>query len=177
MAIGARVNMALTAKQEQFCNEYLIDLNGTQAAIRAGYAKKYADIQAVQLLKNTKVSACIQELQQKRQKRTDITADRVIKELARIAFFDIRNIFDDNGNLKSPHDLEDDTACAIASIKSRVEKQGQDKEDWAEIKEYKSNDKLRALEMLAKHLGILEKQAPQQDETEQPTQIIIKRDE
>ena len=150
--------MALTAKQERFCNEYLIDLNGKQAAIRAGFSAKTAMEQASRLLSNVKVSERIQELQQKRQKRTDITADKVIIELAKIAFFDIRKIFDDNGNLISPHDLEDEVACAIASIKTRIEKSGPDKEDWAEIKEYRANDKLRALEMLARHFGIFAKE-------------------
>lgn len=147
----------LTDKQSKFCQEYLIDLNGAKAAIRAGYSAKTADQIAFQLLKKTSVSERISFLQQNRQKRTEITADMVVSELAKIAFFDIRKIFDDNGNLISPTQLDDSTASAISSIKSRVEKQSGEADDWAEVKEYKANDKLRALEMLAKHLGILER--------------------
>lgn len=162
--------MALTAKQEQFCNEYLIDLNGTQAAIRAGYAKKYADIQAVQLLKNTKVSAYIKELQQKRQKRTDITADRVIKELAKIAFINADNFYNDDGTLKLLSELDSDTRGALRSYSIKTINLGDGLTE--EVPVHSAHDKLKALEMLAKHLGILEKQAPMQDETNNKKIII-----
>jgi phage terminase small subunit len=165
--------MALSPKQLRFCEEYVIDLNGTQSAIRAGYSAKTATAISHENLRKPNIQAYIQELQSNRQNRTEITGDMVIKELARIAFFDIRNIFNDNGTLRSVTELSDDTAAAISSIKSRIEKQGEDKDDWAEIKEYKANDKLRALEMLAKHLGILEK-----DKTpKEPQSGILSTDE
>lgn len=76
----------LTEKQKRFCEEYLVDLNATQAAIRAGYKKERASEQAHQLLQKTTVSAFIAELREKQSERTGLTADRVIQEIAAIAF-------------------------------------------------------------------------------------------
>lgn len=76
----------LTAKQERFCTEYIIDLNATQAAIRAGYSSKTAYSVGQRLLKNVEMQKKIQELQQERAERTEITQDRVLKELAGIGF-------------------------------------------------------------------------------------------
>lgn len=77
--------MALTAKQKMFVAEYLIDLNATRAAIRAGYSKKTADRIGPELLGKTCVSQAIQEQQQLREKRTLITADYVINSLKEVA--------------------------------------------------------------------------------------------
>lgn len=76
----------LTAKQEIFCREYIIDLNATQAAIRAGYSKKTANRIASENLSKLDIQRKIQELQQERAERTEITQDRVLKELAGIGF-------------------------------------------------------------------------------------------
>ncbi len=76
----------LTAKQERFCTEYIIDLNATQAAIRAGYSVKTANRIASENLSKLDIQRKIQELQQKRAERTEITQDRVLKELAGIGF-------------------------------------------------------------------------------------------
>lgn len=159
----------LNPKQERFCQEYIIDLNATQAAIRSGYSKKTAYSIAERLLRNVEIQERLRELQNSRQQRTEITADMVVSELAKIAFFDIRKIFDDNGNLISPTQLDDSTASAISSIKSRIEKQSGEADDWAEVKEYKANDKLRALDMLGKHLGMFDKKEEKPiEETKEP---------
>ena len=76
----------LTAKQEIFCREYIIDLNATQAAIRAGYSSKTANRIASENLSKPDIQRKIQELQQERAERTEITQDRVLKELAGIGF-------------------------------------------------------------------------------------------
>ena len=78
----------LTEKQKRFCEEYLIDLNATQAAIRAGYKEKTAYAQGQRLLKKVEAQEYLQELMDERSKRTEITADRVLRELAAIAFSD-----------------------------------------------------------------------------------------
>lgn len=80
----------LTAKQAQFVAEYLIDLNATQAAIRAGYSAKTAYSQGQRLLTNVEVAASVAAAMAKRAERTEITADRVLQELAKIGFSDIR---------------------------------------------------------------------------------------
>lgn len=79
----------LTEKQKRFCEEYLIDLNATQAAIRAGYSKKTADRIANQNLKKLDVQLCLKELMEQRSSRTQITADTVLSELYEIASADV----------------------------------------------------------------------------------------
>ena len=86
--------MALTAKQKMFVAEYLVDLNATQAAIRAGYSEKTADRIGPELLGKTCVDKAIQEAMTERSKRTNITADKVLNEIAAIAFDDISNYLD-----------------------------------------------------------------------------------
>lgn len=82
--------MALNAKQRRFLDEYLIDLNATQAAIRAGYSAKTASSQGERLLRNVEVQALLTERMKAREKRTEITQDKVLAELAKIGFADIR---------------------------------------------------------------------------------------
>ncbi|WP_282372297.1 terminase small subunit [Pseudomonas sp. PS02290] len=84
--------MALTAKQQRFVDEYLIDLNATQAATRAGYSKKTANEQGSRLLANVSVSAAIRQGMNARSGRVEITQDMVLKELAKIGFSDIRKV-------------------------------------------------------------------------------------
>jgi phage terminase small subunit len=82
--------MALTSKQAKFVQEYLIDLNATQAAKRAGYSEKTAEQQGYQLLQNPSVAASLEKAMERRAIRTEISADRVLNELAKIGFVDIR---------------------------------------------------------------------------------------
>lgn len=84
--------MALTAKQQRFVDEYLIDLNATQAATRAGYSKKTANEQGSRLLANVSVSAAIHQRMNERSGRVEITQDMVLRELAKIGFSDIRKV-------------------------------------------------------------------------------------
>ena len=108
--------MALNAKKNRFVEEYPVDLNATQAAIRAGYSKKTAYSIGQRLLKDVEVQAAIQEAMQKRSKRVEITQDRVLQEYARIAFFDPRKLFEENGKPKDINALDDDTAAALAVL-------------------------------------------------------------
>ena len=149
----------MTDKQKLFCDEYLIDLNATRA-YKAVYktCKKdeTASVNGSKLLRNTKVQAYIAERMQAREKRTEITQDMVLKELAKIAFLDIRKMYDDKGNLKYIHDIDEDTAGAIASIESVEEfaGYGQDREQIGYNKKVKMSDKAKALELIGKHLGM-----------------------
>jgi phage terminase small subunit len=113
--------MELTPKQERFVAEYLIDLNATQAAIRTGYSAKTAASQGARLLKQGGVARAVQAAQQARAVRTEITQDRVLQELARIAFFDIRRLYRADGSMKDPCELDADTAAALASIEVKEE--------------------------------------------------------
>ena len=149
----------LTGKQQRFVEEYLVDLNATQAAKRAGYSEKTAEQVGYQLLHKTLVQRAIQEARAKQQERTQITADAVLKEYAKIAFFDPRKLFHDNGQPKDIAVLDDDTAGALAGldVTEEYEGNGQDREFVGYTKKYKIADKLRALEALAKHLGLFER--------------------
>lgn len=86
--------VALTAKQQAFVAEYLIDFNATKAAERAGYSKKTADKQGTQLLAKPSISESIRDAIEARQRRTEITQDKVIKEIARYAFNDASDAVD-----------------------------------------------------------------------------------
>lgn len=139
----------LTAKQQKFVTEYLVDLNATKACIRAGYKPKNADKIGSQLVGNTRVAAAINAAKSKREARTEITQDRVLKELARIAFFDIRKLFNPDGSIKPIHELDDDTAAALAAMEAI------DMNGGVIIKKAKATDKAAALTLVMRHLGML----------------------
>ena len=170
----------LTPKQQRFCDEYLIDLNATQGAIRAGYSKNTAVQTASRLLTNVKVQEYLQEKQKKREQRTEITQDMVLRELAIIAFSNAADyekvvekeftqlvqgvetpMLDTEGKPVKyktvepvlTDELTEDQKKALAVIKKG--------RDGFEVKPY---DKLRALEMLGRHLGMWDKKPENPDE-------------
>lgn len=149
--------MGLTPKQARFVKEYLVDLNAKQAAIRAGYTVKTAESQGSRLLAYAKVSKAVQEAQAKRLNKLEITAERVLAELARIGFSDPRELFDADGQMKPIQDLPDDTARCIASVEVTREttRRNGDKTETETVTKIKHWDKNRALELLAKNLGLL----------------------
>lgn len=155
----------LTAKQQRFVEEYLIDLNATQAAIRAGYSEKTAASQGQRLLNNVEIASAVSVAQMARSKRTEITQDRVLAELAKIGFSDIRKAVkwgvsphdsqdenaDANGlniypvELVSSATIDDDTAAAVSEVSLT--------QTGVKIKLY---DKLAALDKIGRHLGMFE---------------------
>lgn len=140
----------LTEKQKRFTEEYLIDLNATQAAIRAGYSIKTAEQIGFQLLNKTSVSEEIKKKMAERSKRTGINADRVLNELAKIAFANAKDVinFEDASVRECAN--EDDLAC-VQSVK--VKRQNSDKGETEE-RQVVMYDKKSALELLGKHLGM-----------------------
>ena len=151
--------MPLTPKQEMFVAEYLIDLNATQAAKRAGYSEKTANEQGSRLLANVKVAAAIVDAQSNRSERTEITQDRVLAELAKLGFYDIRKAVRWGGvpevaldgshiypvEMVPSEDLDDETAAAISEVSLT-----------AQGVKIKMVDKLAALEKMGKHLGMFQ---------------------
>jgi len=140
----------LTPKRLRFCQEYPLDLNGTQAAIRAGYSAKTAASIAEALLRNIEIQQKIAEIQAERAERVKVDADRVVSELAAIAFCDITEAFrSEEGKLvlKDPATLPDSVRRAIASI-APVQIKG---EIYYKIS---LHNKLAALESLGKYLGM-----------------------
>jgi phage terminase small subunit len=147
----------LTPKQEAFVREYLIDLNATQAAVRAGYSPKWADRQAHLLIeKNRVIADAIQAALKKHNEKLDITADMVLRELARVAFSDARRLYNDDGSLKTPNELDDDTAAALAGIDTFEEfaGRGEIRQIIGYTKKIHRWDKVKSLELLGKHLGL-----------------------
>ncbi len=140
----------LTEKQQRFVDEYLIDLNATQAAIRARYSAKTADVQGSRMLGNVKVQQAISEAMAERSKRTGVNQDRIVMELAKIAFVNIADVIDPENVTIKEGATTDDTA-AIQSVKVKVipTKDGEGVE-----REIKMADKIRALELLGKHIGM-----------------------
>nr|DAL57133.1 MAG TPA_asm: Terminase small subunit [Caudoviricetes sp.] len=132
-----------------FVEEYLIDLNATQAAIRAGYSAKTADQQGSRMLANVKVQQAIAERMAERSKRTGVNQDRVVLELSKIAFLKMTDVVDRNGAIKQDAS-EDDLAC-IESIKY---KESDNEYGGSVEREVKVASKLKALELLGKHLGM-----------------------
>lgn len=140
----------LTDKQKRFCEEYLIDLNATQAAIRAGYSPETAkDIGCENLAKpnlRARIDAAIAE----RSKRTGVTADRVVRELAKLAFVNATDVIDTQRGEVLENASREDTAC-ISAVRVKT-KTG---EDFTETeREIRLCDKTKALELLGKHLGM-----------------------
>lgn len=137
----------MTQKQKRFIEEYLIDLNATQAAIRAGYSPDTAQQTGSENLSKPVIRAQIDRAMAERSKRTGVNAERVIQELAKIAFVNAAEVIDPKTATVKEDALPEDTA-AIQSVK--VKTFG---EDGLE-REVKMADKLKALELLGKHLGM-----------------------
>lgn len=145
----------LSEKQKRFVQEYLVDLNATAAAKRAGY--KDPNI-GRQLITKNNVSAEIQKAMEKRQTRTEITQDRVLQELASIAFAkgtDYANVIAGCVVVNDTDELTEQQKAAIVSIKQTKE--------GVEIK---LADKMKAVELLSKHLGLLAERMAYEDEVE-----------
>lgn len=137
----------MTQKQKRFIEEYLIDLNATQAAIRAGYSPDTAKSIGSENLTKPDIQARIARAMAERSRRTGVNADRVVMELAKIAFVNANDVIDPDTATVRPDALPEDTA-AIQSVK--VKTFG---EDGLE-REIKMADKLKALELLGRHLGM-----------------------
>lgn len=142
----------LTPKQLAFVREYMIDRNGTQAAIRAGYSAKTANEQASRLLANVKVARLVDEKTIKLANKLEITAERVLTEIARLAYVDITQAYDEHGGLLPLHQMPEDVRRAIASIE--VAEERVDGEVVGQIRKVKFWDKKGSLDQLGRHLKL-----------------------
>ncbi len=137
--------MALTPKQQRFVEEYLVDLNATQAATRAGYSARTARQQGDRLLSNVDIAAAVASGRDVQSRRTGITAERVIKELASLAFSDPRKLLNPDGSFKPMQEWDAEAVAAVASIEFN---------SYGGISKVRMWDKNSALEKLGKHLGL-----------------------
>ena len=140
----------MTEKQQRFVDEYLIDLNATQAAIRAGYSVKTAKDIGCQNLAKLNIQQAISEKMAERSKRTGVNQDRIVLELAKIAFVNAVDVIDsDDATIKAGATADDTAAIQSVKVKLIPGKKGEGVE-----REIRLNDKLKALELLGKHLGM-----------------------
>lgn len=139
----------MTKKQELFVAEYLIDLNATQAAIRAGYSVRAAKEIGCENLTKPNIQNAIAKAMAERSKRTGVNQDRVVQELARLAFVNITDVIDSQGKIKEDA-AKDDKSC-IESIKYKESKTDTGSSIEREVK---IGSKMKALELLGKHLGM-----------------------
>ncbi len=137
----------MTKRQQRFCEEYLLDLNATQAAIRAGYSPETAGAIGAENLKKPQIQNDIARRMADRSRRTGVNTDRVVLELARIAFANAGDLID-AGDATLKDDASRDDLAAIQSIKVK------DMGDMGIEREIRMADKLKALELLGRHLGI-----------------------
>ena len=139
----------LTDKQKKFVEEYLIDLNATQSAIRAGYSPKTANEQGARLLANVSIQEAISKAMAERSRRTGINQDRIVQELARIAFVKITDVVDPDGEINT-NASDDDLAC----IESYKVGDSDSVNGSSSKREVKLASKINALELLGKHVGM-----------------------
>lgn len=166
----------LTKQQKIFADEYLIDLNGTRAYMVAYprvKKKSTAAVNAYNHLRKPNISAYIEAAMDARAKRTEITQDMVLKEYARIAFFDPRKFFESDGSLKKITDLDDDSAACIAGMdiitKNVIGSDGNFEPEYT--KKIKIADKLKALQDLGRHLVLFDKKDHENDD-ENKTEML-----
>lgn len=150
--------MALTAKQRRFVEEYLVDLNATQAAIRAKYSKKTARQMGDENLSKPDIAAAIQKAEQARSKRTEITQDAVLQELAKIGFANMQDYMrvgaDGDPYLDFSNLTRDQAAALIeVTVEDFKEGRGEDSRDVRRVK-FKLGDKKSALVDIGRHLGM-----------------------
>ena len=156
-AVAKKPAPALNPKQQRFVDEYLIDVNATQAATRAGYSKKTANEQGARLLAHASVRAAIQAGMDARAKTTGITAKRVLEQLERLVFFDIRTLYNEDGSLKAVHELSDEAATALVSVDTDEIFAGTGKErvaiGWS--KKVRVADRVGSIQLAMRHLKML----------------------
>jgi len=153
----------LTPKQQKFCDEYLIDLNATRAALRAGYSASTALSGA--LMRLPKIAAYLQERTATASREAGITQQMVLAELGKIAFGNMANYYHSDGRLKGVHELTADEAAALWCMKITDSKEGQ-------TTFIRLNNKLSALEKIAKHLGFYYAEP----DAQQKEYVIVEKD-
>ena len=169
----------LNPKQARFCDEYLVDLNATQAAIRAGYSQKTAGEIGYELLKKPEVQARIAELQAARAKRMEVTQDQVLREFAKVAFANLQDYIQVQEDGSAYVDLstmtrEQAAALQEITVDEYVDGRGDNARNVKRVR-IKLASKQAALDSLAKHLGMFVERIGDPDgKPLKPFEVIIR---
>ena len=159
----------LTAKQQRFVEEYLVSLNGTRAAIRAGYSPKTARAIACENLNKPEIAAAVTRGNEARRKQSQTDTRRVLEGLRRIAFSNIQAIFDKDRTIKHPSKWSQEAWDGIKSIRyseKLAPGPGGKKMRVISRAAIRKNDSLKALDLLGEHLGLFQAPAQQQQRAE-----------
>ena len=154
LATGNATVVTLTSKQRRFIEEYLVDLNATEAAKRAGYSEKTAYVIGHENLRKPKIAAEIQEAMNRQSERTEIAADMVLRELAKIGFSNLRDFVQwgpDGVTLKPSEALTAEQAACVAEVSQTVTEHGG-------TTRFKLHDKVTAIAKIGYHLGMFKNQ-------------------
>jgi len=147
----------LTPKQRRFVDEYLLDMNATQAAIRAGYSQKTANEQGAQLLGKTHIKTAIDAAKVKRSERTEIDADWMLRRLVDEAEADLADIYDDKGDIKPIDEWPEiwrQGLVAGVEVEALFEGSGKDRIQVGQVKKLRLSDRVRRLELIGKHIRV-----------------------
>lgn len=147
----------LTRKQQVFVAEYLKDLNATRAAIAAGYSKKRASVAGAELVRNRKVSEIIDGKLGKRLEKLDVSSEKILAELEKLAYFDPVDLFESDGSVKMIKDIPEPTRKVLAGFEvSEIfdGASGEQKHAIGLLKKIKVSDRIRALELLGKYKAL-----------------------
>lgn len=149
--------MALSARQKAFCEQYIVDLNGTRAAIRAGYSKDTARSIASENLTKPNIKSYVTKLQKELSERTMVTAEMVIAELKKVGFSNIQDFLEEENSITDISKIDPEMAASVKSIKKSVTEWGSgDDAGTKTVITFEIYDKLSALEKIGRHLGIFE---------------------
>jgi phage terminase small subunit len=170
----AKPEPKLTAKQTAFVSEFLVDGNATAAAKRSGYSERTAEKIGSENLSKPEIAKAIAAKQAKRYAKQDITAERILAELARVAFLDVGKMLNDDGAMKPISELDADTRAAIAGLELS-EIRDEDGKPIGTLKKIKIADKLVALDKLARNFGLLQDKLKISGDAENPIKMLIER--
>jgi phage terminase small subunit len=168
---------ALNPKEARFVEEFIVHLNPRKAALAAGYSSSMASSKAYQWVSDGKVKPHVYKAvmlaRAERSKRAQITQDDVVEQLGKIAFFDIRRAFTETGVLKSFSEMDDETTFALASVEN-FEIKNQDGEVIGVTRKIKFHDRLRAIELLMRHMGLLHDKLRVSGDADNPLTMLIR---
>ncbi len=142
-------------KHRRFVAEYRKDLNATQAAIRAGYSPKTAHSQGPRLLENVEIAELLKETTSQQLEKADLSATRTLEEMRRLAFSNVQDLFDANGDMVPIHKLTREQAACISSLEVIMKNATSGDGKIDRVLKIKVWDKPKVMEMLGKHFALL----------------------